>query len=118
MPIDDSRPFKPVRIAVLTVSDTRGPAEDTSGDLLVQRLTDAGHILAARAIVRDELEELVARIHNWIDDPDVDCVISTGVRGSSLTALAPGMPGKRGQRSCASAFRLGDFWPELRSYIQ
>lgn len=83
MPIDESRPFKPVRIAVLTVSDTRGAAEDTSGDLLVERLSRAGHILAARAIVRDEVEELTARLHNWVDDPDVDCVISTG--GTGLT---------------------------------
>jgi molybdenum cofactor biosynthesis protein B len=83
VPIDDSRPFKPVRIAVLTVSDTRGAADDTSGDLLVERLAQAGHILAARAIVRDELEELTARLHNWVDDPEVDCVISTG--GTGLT---------------------------------
>jgi molybdenum cofactor biosynthesis protein B len=53
MPIDESRAFLPVRIAVLTVSDTRGPAEDRSGDTLVARLTTAGHILADRAIVRD-----------------------------------------------------------------
>ena len=89
MPIDESRPFKPVRIAVLTVSDTRGPAEDTSGDLLVERLTRAGHILAARAIVRDELEELTARLHNWVDDPDVDCVISTGGTGVTGRDVTP-----------------------------
>jgi molybdenum cofactor biosynthesis protein B len=89
MPIDESREFKPVRIAVLTVSDTRGAADDTSGDLLVERLTQAGHILAARAIVRDELEELTARLHNWVDDPEVDCVISTGGTGVTGRDVTP-----------------------------
>ena len=89
MPIDDGLPFKPVRIAVLTVSDTRGPSQDTSGDLLVERLTHAGHMLAARAIVRDELEELVARLHNWVDDPTVDCVISTGGTGVTGRDVTP-----------------------------
>ncbi|MBA2920257.1 molybdenum cofactor biosynthesis protein B [Sphingomonas sp. MAH-20] len=89
MPIDESRPFRPVRIAVLTVSDTRGPAEDTSGDVLVERLTRAGHVLAARAIVRDELEDLTARLHNWVDDPDVDCVISTGGTGVTGRDVTP-----------------------------
>jgi molybdenum cofactor biosynthesis protein B len=89
VPIDESRPFRPVRIAVLTVSDTRGPAEDTSGDVLVERLTRAGHILAARAIVRDELEDLTARLHNWVDDPDVDCVISTGGTGVTGRDVTP-----------------------------
>jgi molybdenum cofactor biosynthesis protein B len=89
VPIDDSRPFRPVRIAVLTVSDTRGPADDTSGDLLVERLTHAGHILAGRAIVRDDLEELTAHLHNWVDDPDVDCVISTGGTGVTGRDVTP-----------------------------
>jgi molybdenum cofactor biosynthesis protein B len=89
VPIDESRPFRPVRIAVLTVSDTRGPADDTSGDLLVERLTQAGHILAGRAIVRDDLDELTARLHNWVDDPDVDCVISTGGTGVTGRDVTP-----------------------------
>jgi molybdopterin adenylyltransferase len=89
VPIDEAQPFKPVRIAVLTVSDTRGPAEDSSGDLLVERLTTAGHVLAARAIARDEIDELVARFHNWVDDPTVDCVISTGGTGVTGRDLTP-----------------------------
>ena len=81
--IDASRAFLPVRIAVLTVSDTRGPAEDRSGDLLVERLTAAGHVLAERAIVRDEQAAIEARLRGWIADPEVDVVISTG--GTGLT---------------------------------
>ena len=81
--IDPSRAFVPVRIAVLTVSDTRGPAEDRSGDLLVERLTAAGHLLAARAIVRDEQAAIEARLRAWVADPEVDAVISTG--GTGLT---------------------------------
>jgi molybdopterin adenylyltransferase len=89
VPIDESRPFKPVRIAILTVSDTRGPAEDRSGDILVERLTRAGHVLAVRAICRDDLEELTARFHNWVDDPEVDCVISTGGTGVTGRDVTP-----------------------------
>ena len=89
MSIDESRPFRPVRIAVLTVSDTRGPADDRSGDLLVDRITNAGHVLAARAIVRDELEDLTARFHNWVDDPEIDCVISTGGTGVTGRDITP-----------------------------
>jgi molybdenum cofactor biosynthesis protein B, proteobacterial len=83
MPIDPALPFKPVRIAVLTISDSRSAADDRSGDRLEQLLTEAGHILAARAIIRDEADLIVSRLHNWIDDPDVDAVITTG--GTGLT---------------------------------
>lgn len=83
MPIDDSLPFKPVRIAVLTVSDTRTAADDRSGDTLVERLTAAGHVLAARALLRDDVDAIAAQLAAWIDDPQVDCVISTG--GTGLT---------------------------------
>jgi molybdenum cofactor biosynthesis protein B len=72
-----------VRIAVLTVSDTRSLAEDRSGDILVARLTEAGHVLADRAIVPDERVEIAARLRHWIEDPGVDVVISTG--GTGLT---------------------------------
>ncbi len=89
MPIDDSRAFVPVRIAVLTVSDTRGLAEDRSGDTLVARLEGAGHILADRAIVRDDVETIVARLHGWIDDPTVDCVITTGGTGVTGRDVTP-----------------------------
>ncbi len=80
---DPARQFVPVRIAVLTVSDSRGPAEDRSGDTLVERLMAAGHLLAARALVRDEQAEIAARLAAWIADPAVDVVISTG--GTGLT---------------------------------
>ncbi|CUH75072.1 molybdenum cofactor biosynthesis protein B [Tropicibacter naphthalenivorans] len=81
--IDESKEFIPVRIAVLTVSDTRGLAEDRSGDTLVQRLTDAGHILADRQIIRDERAEIADQLRGWIANPEVDVVISTG--GTGLT---------------------------------
>jgi molybdenum cofactor biosynthesis protein B len=81
--IDESKDFVPVRIAVLTVSDTRSMAEDRSGDTLVQRLTDAGHVLAARAIIRDERAEIAQQLRAWIADPAIDVVISTG--GTGLT---------------------------------
>lgn len=81
--IDESRTFIPVRIAILTVSDTRGLDEDTSGATLVARLEAAGHILADRAIVKDEVPAIVARLEDWIGRDDVDVVISTG--GTGLT---------------------------------
>ena len=78
-----ARDFIPVRIAVLTVSDTRTAADDRSGDTLVERLTAAGHRLAGRAIVRDDRPAIEARLRDWIADPAVDVVISTG--GTGLT---------------------------------
>jgi molybdenum cofactor biosynthesis protein B len=89
MPIDESRPFIPVRIAVLTVSDTRGPAEDRSGDTLVARLAEAGHVLAERAILRDDADMIVALLHRWIDDESVDCVITTGGTGVTGRDVTP-----------------------------
>ncbi len=89
MPIDTSLTFLPVRIAVLTVSDTRTAADDRSGDTLVDRLTAAGHILAARAIVKDDVPMLVARFTAWIDDPAVDCIISTGGTGVTGRDVTP-----------------------------
>lgn len=89
MPIDDSREFLPVRIAVLTVSDTRGPAEDRSGDALVERLTGAGHILANRAIERDDLDAIVERLAGWIDDPGIDVVLTTGGTGVTGRDVTP-----------------------------
>jgi len=81
--IDESREFVAVRIAVLTVSDTRTPDQDRSGDTLVERLTGAGHVLAARAIVRDERAEIAAQLRAWVADPGIDVVLSTG--GTGLT---------------------------------
>ena len=89
MPIDETRSFVPVRIAVLTVSDTRDRTEDRSGDTLVERLTAAGHILADRMIVKDEADLIVARLHAWIDDPQVDCVITTGGTGVTGRDVTP-----------------------------
>ena len=81
--LDESRPFRPVRIAVLTVSDTRTLADDKSGDTLVARLTEAGHELAARALVRDDKGAIAGQVRSWIADPSIDVVISTG--GTGLT---------------------------------
>ena len=78
-----TRAFVPVRVAVLTISDTRGLAEDRSGDTLVGRLTAAGHRLAARAIVRDERDQIAEQLRLWIADPGVDVILSTG--GTGLT---------------------------------
>jgi molybdenum cofactor biosynthesis protein B len=89
MPIDPALPFKPVRIAALTVSDTRQLADDRSGDTLVERLTAAGHTLAARAIVRDDVPALVAQLEAWIENPEIDCVISTGGTGVTGRDVTP-----------------------------
>ncbi|KQN83783.1 molybdenum cofactor biosynthesis protein [Sphingomonas sp. Leaf67] len=89
MPIDASRAFVPVRIAVLTVSDTRGLAEDRSGDTLVARVEGAGHALADRAIVRDDIDTIVARLNQWIDDAAIDCIITTGGTGVTGRDVTP-----------------------------
>lgn len=89
MPIDESLPFKPVRIAVLTVSDTRTLAEDRSGDTLVQKLQAAGHELADRALIQDDQDLIVAALHAWIDDENVDCVITTGGTGVTGRDVTP-----------------------------
>ncbi|MBB3346404.1 molybdenum cofactor biosynthesis protein B [Sphingomonas sp. BK069] len=89
MSLDLTRAFVPVRIAVLTVSDTRGLAEDRSGDTLVARLSEAGHVLAERAILRDDVDSIVAQIDRWIDDAGVDCVITTGGTGVTGRDVTP-----------------------------
>ena len=89
MPIDESRAFQPVRIALLTVSDTRTPADDRSGDTLAARLEGAGHILADRAIVTDDVDAIVSRLHAWIDDPEIDCVLTTGGTGVTGRDVTP-----------------------------
>ena len=81
--IDETKDFIRVRIAVLTVSDTRSLDEDRSGDTLVQRLTDAGHTLAARDIVTDDRDKIATRLRNWCADPEIDVILSTG--GTGLT---------------------------------
>lgn len=89
MPIDAEREFLPVNIAVLTVSDTRGLAEDRSGDALVESLQAAGHVLAARTIVTDDVPLLVEQLNRWIDDPGVDCIITTGGTGVTGRDVTP-----------------------------
>ena len=75
--------FLPVNIAVLTVSDSRTPEDDRSGDILVERLEGAGHKLAARAIVKDETDLIAGQFRQWVDDPAIDVVLATG--GTGLT---------------------------------
>lgn len=89
LPLDESRIFKPINIALLTVSDTRTFADDTSGDILADRIVEAGHKLVDRAIERDDASRLVARLHGWIDNDDVDCVISTGGTGLTGRDITP-----------------------------
>ena len=81
--IDESKEFVPVRIAVLTVSDTRSVADDKSGDTLVERLVGAGHLLAARGIVRDDRALIADQLRVWIADTGVDVILTTG--GTGLT---------------------------------
>ena len=81
--IDESRPFIPVRFALLTVSDTRSAAEDRSGDLLADRIAEAGHTLADRALLPDERAEIAARLRAWAASPGIDSVLTTG--GTGLT---------------------------------
>lgn len=83
MAVDLSRTFKPIRIALLTVSDTRGLEDDTSGDILAERIKGAGHNLVSRAIEKDDVQRITARLNNWIDAREADCIITTG--GTGLT---------------------------------
>ncbi len=83
------RPFVPLNVAVLTVSDTRTPETDTSGALIVERLQAAGHQIAARPILPDDLERLRAQVRAWSDDPAVHAVISTGGTGLTKRDITP-----------------------------
>ncbi|MDP9056808.1 MAG: molybdenum cofactor biosynthesis protein B [Pseudomonadota bacterium] len=89
MAIDLARQFKPIAIALLTVSDTRGADDDTSGDILAARITTAGHRLAARAIERDDVPAILRRLDDWIDDPAIDCIITTGGTGLTGRDITP-----------------------------
>ena len=89
MPIDESRTFVPVCIAVLTVSDTRSLADDRSGDTLVARIAAAGHQLGDRAIEKDDAGPIEARLRGWIADPAIDCVITTGGTGITGRDVTP-----------------------------
>ena len=87
--IDDKLTFYPLRIAVLTVSDTRDEKSDKSGALLADRLKDAGHELAAKTIVRDDVNAIRAQIRAWTEDPQVDLIISTGGTGFAPRDVTP-----------------------------
>jgi molybdenum cofactor biosynthesis protein B len=87
--IDAERPFIPVRIAVLTVSDTRSSADDRSGDVLQSLIGEAGHTVADRKLVRDDEAAIRGTIEAWIADPAVDCVITTGGTGFTGRDVTP-----------------------------
>jgi len=87
--IDEKIPFAAVNIAVLTVSDTRTEATDTSGATLVKRIEDAGHRVAAKTIVRDERDAIAAQLKTWIADPAIDVVIATGGTGVTGRDVTP-----------------------------
>jgi len=87
--IDESRSFVPVQIAVLTVSDTRTEANDTSGDTLVARIAAAGHLLTARRIERDDVDRIEHILRTWIADPMIDVIITTGGTGITGRDITP-----------------------------
>ena len=87
--IDQTRPFMPLKIAVLTVSDTRVLDDDKSGSTLAERIEKAGHVVAARAIVTDDVEKIRAQMRTWIADPGIDIVISTGGTGFTGRDVTP-----------------------------
>lgn len=87
--IDESAVFLPVRIAVATISDTRDASNDTSGDTLATRILGAGHVLAARAIIRDDVPAITAQLRAWIAAPDVDVIITTGGTGITGRDVTP-----------------------------
>lgn len=87
--LDESIPFAPLNIAVLTVSDTRNEETDKSGALLVEKLIEAGHMLAEKAIIRDEQAAIVAKLRTWIADPAVEVVLATGGTGVTGRDVTP-----------------------------
>jgi molybdenum cofactor biosynthesis protein B len=87
--IDQSRQFVPLKIAVLTVSDTRELADDKSGNTLIERIREAGHTLAERSIVKDEVDAIRRRVKDWIDDKFIDVVITTGGTGFTGRDVTP-----------------------------
>ncbi len=89
MPLATDRPFKAVNIAVLTVSDTRTLADDRSGDTLVERLSTAGHFLADRKICTDDADIIAEQFRQWIADPGIDVIISTGGTGVTGRDVTP-----------------------------
>lgn len=83
------RPFAPLNVAILTVSDTRTPETDTSGDIIAEKLKAAGHQVVTRLILKDDVDKLRAQVKSWIDDPRVDAVISTGGTGLTHRDITP-----------------------------
>ena len=81
--LDETKAFIPLRIALLTVSDTRDQTQDRSGDVLAGRIEAAGHVLADRRVVRDERDQIAGQLRDWVANPEIDVVISTG--GTGLT---------------------------------
>ncbi|MXO90417.1 molybdenum cofactor biosynthesis protein B [Pontixanthobacter aquaemixtae] len=89
MPVDAELPFKPLNIAIITVSDTRTRETDSSGDILAERVKSAGHKLTARVIEKDDSDTLVRRLNNWIDDAGIDAIITTGGTGLTGRDITP-----------------------------
>ncbi len=87
--LDESRPFLPVRIAILTVSDTRDAGTDRSGDTLAGLIAESGHVMAERRIVRDERADIEAALRHWVADPQIDVVLSTGGTGVTGRDVTP-----------------------------
>jgi len=87
--IDETRPFKPVRVAVLTISDTRDEESDTSGDILANRITGAGHELAGRAIVPDDVGQIQTQVNTWVNSGQVDAIVTTGGTGITGRDVTP-----------------------------
>jgi molybdopterin adenylyltransferase len=89
LPLDNNLIFRPINIALLTVSDSRTRENDTSGDILADRIIAAGHNIADRHIERDDTAKLTALLHNWIDNEEIDCIISTGGTGLTGRDITP-----------------------------
>jgi molybdenum cofactor biosynthesis protein B len=89
VPIDEALPFIPVNIALLTVSDTRTFADDRSGNTLAERIEAAGHVLKDREISKDSVQDILAHMHRWIDDPEIDVIITTGGTGVTGRDVTP-----------------------------
>ena len=87
--IDETLTFYPLKIAVMTISDTRTQESDTSGGLLIERLTGAGHQLAARAIVTDDIAAIRAQVRHWVDDPEIEIIVTTGGTGFTDRDVTP-----------------------------
>lgn len=111
-PTDEAKPFRPVRIAILTVSDTRTLADDRSGDTLAERIEGDGHVLAGRALVRDDAEAIARQMRAWIADPAVEVVVTTGgtgVTGRDVTPEALDMVAEKKIAGFGELFRMLSF---------